>query len=208
MANNKEKRPLTKEESSMLFDYFHNKSAEDIAEDEYQEFMESDFFQEEVAERIEEWTSLSYREIEKIREDVGAEYEEEFTESNFLEEVVAKRIKDEGRTLSNEDIKKIREDVEMSHLDGFCNGHNERMKELEGYRIDHNEIDKWGRDHGYYYSLNNFAALSWSDWRDDLDVLDVDDCLSQHRDAKRPGEKIDEAIVKPLFLKAYGIKLS
>ena len=133
MANNKEKRPLTKKESSMLFDYFHNKSAEDIAEAEYQEFMESDFFQEEVAERIEEWTSLSYQEIEKIREDVGAEYEEEFMESDFLEEVVAKRIKEEGRTISNEDIKKIREDVEMSHLDGFCNDHNERMKELINY---------------------------------------------------------------------------
>ena len=203
MANNKEKRPLTKEESEMLFDYFHNKSAEDIAEAEYQEFMESDFFQEEVAERIEEWTSLSYREIEKIREDVEAEYEEEFMESDFLEEVVAKRIKEEGRTLSNEDIKKIREDVEMSHLDGFVNECHERMKELDSYRNDHNERREFG-----YYSLNNFAALSWSDWRDDLDVLDVDDCLSQHRDAKRPGEKIDEAIVKPLFLKAYGIKLS
>ena len=149
MTINKEKRPLTKEESRMLFEYFHNKSSEDIAEAEYQEFMESDFFQEEVAEHIEEWTSLSYQEIEKIREDVGAEYEEEFMESDFLEEVVAKRIKEEGRTISNEDIKKIREDV-----------------------------------------------------------LDVDDCLSQHRDAKRPGEKIDEAIVKPLFLKEYGIKLS
>mgnify|MGYP003149958811 CR=1 FL=1 len=157
MANNKEKRPLTKEESRMLFDYFHNKSSEDIAEAEYQEFMESDFLEKEVAERIEE---------------------------------------------------KIREDVEMSHLDGFCNDHNERMKELGSYRNDHNEIDKWDPDHGAYYSLNNFAALSWSDWRDDLDVLDVDDCLSQHRDAKRPGEKIDEAIVKPLFLKEYGIKLS
>ena len=208
MANNKEKRPLTKEESSMLFQYFYNKSAEDIGNAEYQEFMESDFFQEEVAERIEEWTSLSYREIEKIREDVGAEYEEEFTESNFLEEVVAKRMEEEGRTLSNEDIKKIRENVEMSHLDHFVNDHNERMKELDSYRNDHNEIDKWDPDHGAYYSLNNFAALSWSDWRDDLDVLDVDDCLSQYRDAKRPGEKIDEAIVKPLFLKEYGIKLS
>ena len=203
MTINKEKRPLTKEESRMLFDYFHNKSSEDIAEAEYQEFMESDFFQEEVAERIEEWTSLSYREIEKIREDVGAEYEEEFTESNFLEEVVAKRMEEEGRTLSNEDIKKIRENVEMSHLDHFVNDHNERMKELGSYRNDHNERREFG-----YYSLNDFAALSWSDWRDDLDVLDVDDCLSQYRDAKRPGEKIDEAIVKPLFLKEYGIKLS
>ena len=208
MTTNKEKRPLTKEESSILFDYFHNKSSEDIAEAEYQEFMESDFFQEEVAEHIEEWTSLSYQEIEKIREDVGAEYEKEFMESDFLEEVVAKRIKEEGRTISNEDIKKIREDVEMSHLDHFVNDHNERMKELDSYRNDHNEIDKWDPDHGAYYSLNNFAALSWSDWRDDLDVLDVDDCLSQHRDAKRPGKKIDEAIVKPLFLKEYGIKLS
>jgi len=208
MANNKEKRPLTKEESSILFDYFHNKSSEDIAEAEYQEFMESDFLEKEVAERIEEWTSLSYQEIEKIREDVGAEYEKEFMESDFLEEVVAKRMEEEGRTLSNEDIKKIREDVEMSHLDHFVNDHNERMKELDSYRNDHNEIDKWDPDHGAYYSLNNFAALSWSDWRDDLDVLDVDDCLSQHRDAKRPGEKIDEAIVKPLFLKEYGIKLS
>ena len=208
MANNKEKRPLTKEESSILFDYFHNKSSEDIAEAEYQEFMESDFLEKEVAEHIEEWTSLSYQEIEKIREDVGAEYEKEFMESDFLEEVVAKRIKEEGRTISNEDIKKIREDVEMSHLDHFVNDHNERMKELGSYRNDHNEIDKWDPDHGAYYSLNNFAALSWSDWRDDLDVLDVDDCLSQYRDAKRPGEKIDEAIVKPLFLKEYGIKLS
>ena len=208
MTTNKEKRPLTKEESRMLFDYFHNKSSEDIAEAEYQEFMESDFLEKEVAERIEEWTSLSYQEIEKIREDVGAEYEKEFMESDFLEEVVAKRMEEEGRTLSNEDIKKIREDVEMSHLDHFVNDHNERMKELDSYRNDHNEIDKWDPDHGAYYSLNNFAALSWSDWRDDLDVLDVDDCLSQYRDAKRPGEKIDEAIVKPLFLKEYGIKLS
>lgn len=208
MTINKEKRPLTKEESRMLFDYFHNKSSEDIAEAEYQEFMESDFLEKEVAERIEEWTSLSYQEIEKIREDVGAEYEKEFMESDFLEEVVAKRMEEEGKTLSNEDIKKIREDVEMSHLDHFVNDHNERMKELGSYRNDHNEIDKWDPDHGAYYSLNNFAALSWSDWRDDLDVLDVDDCLSQHRDAKRPGEKIDEAIVKPLFLKEYGIKLS
>ena len=167
MANNKEKRPLTKQESEMLFQYFDQKSCFGKFEAEYYEYLESDLFQEVIAERIEESRPLSYQEI-----------------------------------------KKIREDVEMSHLDGFCNGHNERMKELEGYRIDHNEIDKWGRDHGYYYSLNNFAALSWSDWRDDLDVLDVDDCLSQHRDAKRPGEKIDEAIVKPLFLKAYGIKLS
>ena len=57
MTTNKEKRPLTKEESSILFDYFHNKSSEDIAEAEYQEFMESDFFQEEVAEHIRQPTA-------------------------------------------------------------------------------------------------------------------------------------------------------
>ena len=163
MTINKEKRPLTKEESRMLFDYFNQKSCFGKFEAEYYEYLESDLFQEEIAERIEE----------------------------------------EGGTLSNEDVKKIRERAEESHLDGFVNECQERMKELGSYRNDHNERREFG-----YYSLNDFAALSWSDWRDDLDVLDVDDCLSQHRDAKRPGKKIDEAIVKPLFLKEYGIKLS
>lgn len=56
-------------------------------------------------------------------------------------------------------------------------------------------------------SLKSFAELYWSDWQDDLSVLDVDAYLNRDKYVEWPGGEIDESIVKFVFLTAYGIKL-
>ena len=60
---------------------------------------------------------------------------------------------------------------------------------------------------GICNSLKSFVELYWSDWQDDLSVLDVDAYLNREKYHKWSGGEVDESIVKFVFLTAYGIQL-
>ena len=108
----------------------------------------------------------------------------------------------EKRPLSSEEIDLIKEDYDEKlnsflELKWLASDGAMEEEDVRGFWDELSDCD----------SLEKFVDLSWSDWRDHLNVLDVDTYLDRDTYSILQGEELYEEIVHFVFLTAYGIEL-
>ena len=112
------------------------------------------------------------------------------------------------------DINKEKRPLSEAEIDFISKYYRTKIDDL--FRLEWTEIgddrsnDAWHDrqiEVGICNSLKSFVELYWSDWQDDLSVLDVDAYLNREKYHEWSGGEVDESIVKFVFLTAYGIQL-